>query len=36
MSEYGVPQNRKRVILLGLKKGDKTEEECQNFIKNIL
>lgn len=33
MSEYGVPQNRKRVILLGLKKGDKTEEECQNLLK---
>lgn len=33
ISDYGVPQNRKRVILVGLKKNGNTYEECQNFLK---
>lgn len=32
MSEYGVPQNRKRVILVGLKKNGRTYEECQKLL----
>lgn len=40
MSEYNVPQNRKRVILVGLKRGNRRYEECQeiliNFYDNIL
>lgn len=40
MSEYSVPQNRKRVILVGLRRGNRTYEECQqiliNFYDNIL
>ena len=32
MSDYGVPQNRKRVILVGLKKNGNTYEECQQFL----
>lgn len=32
MSDYGVPQNRKRVILVGLKKNNYTYEECQSFL----
>ena len=35
MSEYGVPQNRKRVILLGLKRGDKSEEYCQKLLEHF-
>ncbi|WP_313990134.1 DNA cytosine methyltransferase [Gemella morbillorum] len=35
MSDYGVPQNRKRVILLGLKQGGKSEEECQNNLEKF-
>lgn len=31
-SEYGVPQNRKRVILVGLKRNGKTYQECQNLL----
>lgn len=40
MSEYSVPQKRKRVILVGLKRGIRTYDECQkiliNFYDNIL
>ncbi|MRI86521.1 DNA (cytosine-5-)-methyltransferase [Aerococcaceae bacterium WS4759] len=40
MSEYYVPQNRKRVILVGLRRDNRTYEECQqilvNFYDNIL
>lgn len=40
ISDYGVPQNRKRVILVGLKKNSRTYEECQSllceFYDNIL
>lgn len=40
MSEYNVPQNRKRIILVGLRKSNRSYEECQeiltNFYKNIL
>lgn len=40
MSEYSVPQNRKRVILVGLRRGNRTYDECQqvliNFYDNIL
>lgn len=32
ISDYGVPQNRKRVILLGLKKNGSTPEECQRYL----
>lgn len=39
-SEYGVPQNRRRVILLGVKKVGKSSEQIQeqliNFYTNIL
>ncbi|WP_171336508.1 DNA cytosine methyltransferase [Enterococcus cecorum] len=31
-SEYGVPQNRKRVILVGLKRNGRTYQECQNLL----
>lgn len=33
ISDYGVPQNRKRVILVGLKRNGNTIEECQNFLR---
>lgn len=33
MSDYGVPQNRKRVILLGFKKNGYSYDECQNLLK---
>ncbi len=33
ISEYGVAQNRKRVILVGLKKNGNTYAECQKFLK---
>lgn len=40
ISNYGVPQNRKRVILVGLKKNRNNYEECQvslrEFYDNIL
>lgn len=40
MSDFNVPQNRKRVILVGLKKGNRSYEETQNllvkFYKDIL
>lgn len=35
MSDYGVPQNRKRVILLGVKRGGKSEEECQSNLEKF-
>lgn len=35
ISDYGVPQNRKRVILVGLKKNGNTYEECQRFLKHF-
>lgn len=35
ISDYGVPQNRKRVILVGLKKNGNTYEECQSFLKHF-
>lgn len=35
ISNYGVPQNRKRVILVGLKKNGNTYEECQNMLKEF-
>lgn len=31
-SEYGVPQNRKRVILVGLKRNGRTYQECQDLL----
>ena len=31
-SEYGVPQNRKRVILVGLKRNGRTYQECQKLL----
>ncbi|EGO9037485.1 DNA (cytosine-5-)-methyltransferase [Enterococcus faecalis] len=34
-SEYGVPQNRKRVILVGLKKSGRTYKECQDLLINF-
>ena len=39
MTEYGVPQNRKRIIILGLSKefyGDKAEEMVQAFYSSYL
>lgn len=35
ISEYGVPQNRKRVILVGLKKNGSTFEECQVLLRRF-
>lgn len=35
ISEYNVPQNRKRVILLGLKKNNYSYEECQDLLKDF-
>lgn len=35
ISNYGVPQNRKRVILVGLKKNGNTFDECQLFLKEF-
>ena len=32
MNEYNVPQNRKRVILVGLKRGERTYVDCQNVL----
>lgn len=32
LSDYGVPQNRKRVILVGLKRNGNTYEECQKYL----
>lgn len=32
MSEYYVPQNRKRVILVGIRRGNRSYEECQNIL----
>lgn len=32
MSDYAVPQNRKRVILVGLKKNEYTDVECQEKL----
>ena len=39
MTDYGVPQNRKRIIILGLSKeyyGDKTEELVKSFYTSYL
>lgn len=33
ISDYGVPQNRKRVILVGIKKNGKRSEKCQQYLK---
>lgn len=35
MNEYNVPQNRKRVILVGLKRGIKSYNKCQEILKNF-
>lgn len=35
ISNYGVPQNRKRVILVGLKKNRNNYEECQVFLREF-
>ena len=38
MTEYGVPQNRKRIIILGVSKehyGDKLKQWLKNFILHI-
>lgn len=35
ISEFSVPQNRKRVILVGLKKNKRTYEECQELLKQF-
>lgn len=35
ISDYGVPQNRKRVILLGIRKGGRTEETCQKILQKF-
>lgn len=35
MSDYGVPQNRKRVILVGLKREGRNYFECQNFLETF-
>lgn len=35
MSDFNVPQNRKRVILVGLRKGNRTSEEVQNLLVNF-
>lgn len=35
IKDYGVPQNRRRVILVGLKRGDRTYEETQKLLVNF-
>ena len=35
ISDYGVPQNRKRVILVGLKKNGSSYEQCQEYLKRF-
>ena len=35
ISDYGVPQNRKRVILLGIRKGERSEEACQQLLQKF-
>lgn len=35
ISDYGVPQNRKRVIIVGIKKNGNTYEECQLFLEKF-
>lgn len=35
MSDYGVPQNRKRVILVGLRRGKRSYEECQKILQHF-
>lgn len=35
ISDYGVPQNRKRVILVGLKKNGSTAEQCQKYLEQF-
>ncbi|RIO08663.1 DNA cytosine methyltransferase [Mammaliicoccus sciuri] len=32
INEYGVPQNRRRVILVGIKKGNKSDVHIQNLL----
>lgn len=34
-SNYGVPQNRRRVILIGMKKGNKSREQVQRELKHF-
>lgn len=34
-SEYGVPQNRKRIILVGLKKKNRTAEQIQSYLEDF-
>jgi DNA (cytosine-5)-methyltransferase 1 len=35
MNEYYVPQNRKRVILVGLRRGNKSYKKCQEILKTF-
>lgn len=32
ISNYGVPQNRKRVILVGIRRDERTSEQCQELL----
>lgn len=35
ISDYGVPQNRKRVILVGIRRDERTSEQCQDLLKRF-